>query len=121
MSLVPKAILWVRGGPEDSRTIELLEVVTTIGRAPMNAIIVDEVGVSRQHAGIRKDQTGYWIEDLGSRNGTWINGARIEGEGQKLRDSDRIELGGVSSVHWIFRELEATVGITLPTQGDRTG
>lgn len=104
-------MLWVRGGPEDDATIDLTEVMTSIGRAPYNDIVVDEAGVSRHHARIRKVPEGYWIEDLGSRNGTFVNKSPVEGEGMRLRDMDRIELGGTHTVHWVFRESEATVEI----------
>ena len=86
-----------------------------MGRDPSNDIVVDEPGISRQHAGIRSDRGGYWIEDLSSRNGTFVNGTQIEGEGQRLRDQDRIDLGGMgTNVHWVFREPGATVIITRP-------
>ena len=87
-----------------------------MGRGPTNDIVVEEPGVSRQHAGIRNDEQGYWIEDLGSRNGTYVNGVELEGEGQRLRDADRIQLGGTdTSIHWVYREQGATVQITRPS------
>ena len=115
MSTTPMAILWVRGGPDDGATIALSDGTTLMGRSHDNDIVVDEAKVSRNHAGIRKNPNGYWLEDLGSRNGTFVNGIPIAGEGQLLRDEDRIELGGADSpVHWIFREIGATVEISRP-------
>ena len=114
MVAIPMSILWVRGGPEDGETISLSEDMTSMGRTPDNNIVVDEPGVSRRHARIRGDVTGYWIEDLGSLNGTFVNGARVEGEGQRLRDKDRIELGGTSNIYWVFRELGGTIEFRLP-------
>ena len=112
----PKAILWVRGGPEDDKTIALSQGKTTLmGRAENNDVVADEPRVSRQHAAIRADRDGYWIEDLSSRNGTFLNGQRIEGEGKRLRDQDAIELGGTNTpVSWVFKELGATVAIQRP-------
>ena len=66
-----------------------------MGRAITNDVAVEVTGVSRNHARIRADATGYWIEDLGSRNGTFVNGTQVEGEGQRLRNMDRIEFGGL--------------------------
>ena len=36
-----------------------------------------EAGVSRRHAKIKHDQSGWWLEDMGSSNGTWVNGERL--------------------------------------------
>ena len=93
------------GGPDEGMTITLSEGMKTSGRAPLNDMVVDEPGVSRQHAGIRGDEAGYWIEDLGSRNGTFVNGESVGTEPRLLRNMDRIELGGVNTpVHWLFIE-----------------
>ena len=86
-----------------------------MGRAITNDVAVEVTGVSRNHARIRADATGYWIEDLGSRNGTFVNGTQVEGEGQRLRNMDRIELGGCEVLHWVFREAASTVAITRPS------
>ena len=86
-----------------------------MGRAPLNDIVLDEPGVSRQHAGIRGDSEGYWIADLGSRNGTFVNGERVDVGPRRLRNFDRIALGGVNTpVHWVFMESQAT--ISIPSQ-----
>ena len=114
--MVARALLLVKGGDAGGTTVPLSEGTTTLGRAPLNDIVVDEPGVSRQHAGIRAERDGFWIQDLGSRNGTFVNGQLIEGEGQRLRDMDLIELGGVQShVQWVFRESGATVQFRRPS------
>ena len=110
---VPNAILWVRGGPDDGRSIVLSKEMTLIGRDQSNHLVVEETQVSRRHAGIRKSSAGYWLEDLGSRHGTFVNGEQVEGEGRELHDSDRIELGGTGSVHWVFTEPGATGTYTV--------
>ncbi|MBM3933537.1 MAG: FHA domain-containing protein [SAR202 cluster bacterium] len=104
-----RAELWVQGRPQNGSRIVLSKGVTWIGRATTNNIVVEDSGVSRQHAGIREDRAGYWIKDMGSTNGTYINGLRVRGEGQRLQDNDRIELGSNGSVAWVFK---------LPAQGD---
>ncbi len=98
-----QAELWVEGGPSNGSRIALAKGVTWIGRATTNNIVVEDTGVSRQHAGIREDRAGYWIKDMGSTNGTYINGERVRGEGQRLKDNDRIELGSSGTVVWIFK------------------
>ena len=66
----------------------------TIGRVEQNILVVFDAGVSRQHAVIRRDPMGYRLADLGSRNGTLLNGAPVVEE--SLSDGDLITLGTVS-------------------------
>lgn len=54
-----------------------LATVTTIGRAPEATLRFDENGISRTHARLVPTDTGVQIEDLGSTNGTYLNGKRI--------------------------------------------
>ncbi len=60
----------------------------TIGRGLENKIVVDDLLVSRQHARLSPDPHGFQVHDLGSRNGTYVNGHRIQaahiGEGDLL-------------------------------------
>ena len=111
-----QAFLWVRGGPEHGNTIGLSQGVTMIGRAPNNDIVIDEPGVSRQHTRIGGDRSGYWIQDLSSQNGTFVNEEQVAADGRKLNDGDRVELGGASTIHWIFREVQPTVDVPRPGQ-----
>ena len=114
MPKLPEAVLWIRGGPDDGSFISLSQAAILMGRDPTSDVVVEGDGVSRQHAMIRTDPNGYWIQDLGSRNGTFVNGAQVEGEGVQLRDTDLVQLGG-SDVEWVFRERAATVGFTRPS------
>jgi ABC transport system ATP-binding/permease protein len=67
--------------------------VMRIGRTPENDLIVDDLGVSRKHAELRKSQSGrYQIVDLGSHNGTYLNGSRIQGA-VELTEADIISIG----------------------------
>ena len=113
MSEGSKTILLIQGGPKNDSTIDLSQEITSIGRSPNNDMVADEPGVSREHARIRKVSNECWIEDLGSRNGTFVNGSPVEGEGQRLRNADRIQLG-TGTIHWIFRELDPTVEGRIP-------
>ena len=63
----------------------------TIGRLPDNSLQIDNLAVSGRHARIYWDIDHYVIEDLGSLNGTWVNGQRI-GKAT-LRNGDRIAIG----------------------------
>ena len=104
------AKLWVRGGPGAGSTIDLSRGTTTIGRDASNDIVLDEPTVSRMHSEISGRTTGYWIQDLNSRNGTFVNSRDISTEPRLLYDRDRIEIGRINSaIQWVFAESERTV------------
>ena len=68
-----------------------------IGRAPLNDIVIDNPFVSAQHAMLLQLGNSYWLKDLNSTNGTYINGLLFTyGE---LKDGDRIRFGSVISVY----------------------
>jgi diguanylate cyclase (GGDEF)-like protein len=68
--------------------------VVEIGRALGNTIVIEADSVSRQHARLYPEGDGYWVEDLGSTNGTLVNTERIEGP-RRLEHGDLIKIGGV--------------------------
>jgi hypothetical protein len=67
-----------------------------IGRSRDCDVRIADLNASRRHAELRKDGDGYWIVDLGSMNGTLVNGRQVEKE--KLEDGDRITLGSTDIV-----------------------
>ena len=62
-----------------------------IGRYPFCDVVLPSNSVSRQHARITRESDGYYIEDLNSLNGTFINGQRV-GVRARLRDQDQIHI-----------------------------
>jgi hypothetical protein len=65
---------------------------TTIGRLPDCTIPLADTNISRRHCEVRPSSKGYVVADLGSTNGTKVNGLRIQGE-QTLEDGDIISVG----------------------------
>ena len=63
----------------------------SIGRTPDAAVFLDDVTVSRNHALIVRREDGFYIDDLGSLNGTYVNRRRIESH--RLEDGDEIQIG----------------------------
>ncbi|HZC67883.1 MAG TPA: FHA domain-containing protein [Nitrospirales bacterium] len=63
----------------------------TIGRKPDNDLVIDNPAVSGHHALIFSQEGAFFIEDLGSTNGTFVNDAKIQKE--KLKNSDRVAVG----------------------------
>jgi pSer/pThr/pTyr-binding forkhead associated (FHA) protein len=64
----------------------------TIGRLPECDVILGDPNVSRRHAEIRRQGTGFVVVDLGSTNGTRVNGAGVKE--RRLVDGDEITVGG---------------------------
>ena len=65
-----------------------------VGRGVGSDLQTDDESVSRRHASFRLEDDGVWVEDLASRNGTWVNGAPISAP-RRLTHGDRISLGAV--------------------------
>ncbi|MFZ5896675.1 MAG: FHA domain-containing protein [Myxococcota bacterium] len=65
---------------------------TLLGRSPYCSIVLEDARVSRQHAVIRLTAEGLAIQDLGSRNGTLVNGETLRGTLQ-LKPGDIVQLG----------------------------
>lgn len=74
------------------RLVPLNADALTIGRAPDNEVTIDSKLVSRLHALVERFPAGWSIRDLGSTNGTTLNGCPLR-PAQILRDGDRIEVG----------------------------
>ena len=81
--------VWGRGGRE-LRPLDADRV--TVGTLASNDVVVDADGVSRVHAALERFGDTWCVRDLGSRNGTFVNGARIIGE-RALHSGDEIALG----------------------------
>jgi DNA-binding winged helix-turn-helix (wHTH) protein len=75
-----------------SREVALAAGTHVLGREPEAAVWIDSTCVSRRHARITVSAAGASIEDLGSKNGTFVNRSRVNGL-QPLSDGDEIGLG----------------------------
>ena len=77
---------------KSQRTFELSEKLTTIGRMPACTIQIDDKVASRKHCVIKQEPDSFLLIDMGSANGTQVNGERVKKE-QRLTHSDRIQIG----------------------------
>jgi hypothetical protein len=96
----------------------------TIGRGSDCDIAIPDRQISRYHARIERDNDGYLLYDLDSKNGTYVNGTEVQGEPHHLRDGDEIQLA--LSVRFGFVGADATLPLVMtgPYRGihiDRAG
>ena len=77
--------------PDGSRIQIALDPIT-IGRHPDCDVVLNDQEVSRQHAEVRRDEEGFVLHDLGSLNGTKVNGAGVKAP-RPLADGDTITIG----------------------------
>ena len=97
----------VLAGPNHGALIVLEADDTTIGRGRGCSICISDEGLSRLHARIVRRADGFWVQDAGSKNGTYLRGERLV-RGEKLEDGDRIALGADTVLRFSLQDhLEA--------------
>ena len=88
----PKASLKILLPSGDVFDRELTTAETQIGKGPRNDIVIADPAVSTAHAMVRLEGSAYTVNDIGSRNGTFVNGDRIA-ESRQLNHGDVIGIG----------------------------
>ncbi len=90
----PSARLLVLASPDlPAGSVQTIAGPTRIGRGPENAVRLDaDEYASSRHALVDARSDGVWVEDVGSTNGTFVNGSRI-GDARLLRPGDVIRVG----------------------------
>lgn len=99
-------LLTITQGLQKGRELTFEAAEVNIGRTSENDLILHDHGVSRRHARIVLRGDKYYVADMGSSNGTVLNGGLLSGE-QQLRDGDKI---GVGPVEFTF--------VWVPPEGD---
>jgi diguanylate cyclase (GGDEF)-like protein len=101
-----KACLIVIRGRSVGLLLELQKLPAVVGRSPDVELTIDDLAVSRRHAQVERGPDGFLVRDLGSTNGVFVNGVRVQA--QALRDGDRIQIGTAAILKFCFQdELEA--------------
>ena len=102
------AVLSITTGDGSIETHSISSSTFSLGRGMGNDLVIEDPVVSRQHAVLQSTPLGYTIQDMGSKNGTWVNGTRLGASSQKLAHGDTIVLGN-AQVSLRFYSTDETV------------
>ena len=109
------AILQLFKGSGESEEFAVEGDRAVLGRHPDCDIMLDAASVSRQHAQILKQSGDYFVEDLHSRNGTFVNGRLIQGR-HPLQDGDRLKICDLAFTFFLNQPSDR-----LPAEPDQSG
>lgn len=84
--------LLILDGPQRGQRCDIGQSLT-IGRRPGNDLQLSSMAVSRFHAKVERREDGYWLKDVGSASGTWVNWMQVRE--RRLNDGDEIRVGDV--------------------------
>jgi pSer/pThr/pTyr-binding forkhead associated (FHA) protein len=98
--------LIVRKGPRPGQLFPLTLETITIGRDPLSDIVLNDSEISRHHAQLQKTKDGYALKDLGSTNGSFVDGKRLGGEAETLSPGQVVMFG--SNVTVIYQATSAS-------------
>ncbi|MBN1679507.1 MAG: FHA domain-containing protein [Anaerolineae bacterium] len=100
----------IQEGDHAGQVIDLREFPFTVGRSRDCSYVLDHTEISRLHAQITSDHENSFLEDVGSTNGTFVNGNRLEpGDSHRLRAGDRVSFAQIC--RWIFDDPATTAQI----------
>ena len=106
----------MRSGPTIGKVYPLEADEISIGRDATNIVAINDAEVSRRHARMELRGTAYVLQDLGSTNGTFVNGTRVSGM-QVLNPGDTVSFGeGIVLVYEFVMDMNATVLSNKPAQ-----
>jgi predicted component of type VI protein secretion system len=109
MSKEEVAIVLIQEGNSPKTQWPLSKTNNIIGRDTESDIQIDERQVSRQHAEIAYTNYGYMIRDLGSKNGTFLNGQVVSQEPQLIRNGDEIGIALYAKLTFVAEDATAPV------------
>jgi pSer/pThr/pTyr-binding forkhead associated (FHA) protein len=90
-------LLLVKTGPTAGTQYIFEAPVTKVGRHPDSDIFLDDVTVSRRHAELVREGARYFVRDVGSPNGTYVNRTRVEK--RRLSSGDEVQIGKFKLVY----------------------
>lgn len=105
--------LVMKSGPTPGQVYELAKNEMFIGRGPTCEVVINDLEVSRNHARIYLQGGEFWLEDLNSTNGTFVNGQRLIGP-HLLRAGETVNLGEKVSLE-VEAEYDEEATLVPPT------
>ena len=97
VSAGPQAELTIESGPDAGHTHRATDQAVRLGRSPDNDVILRDPATSGHHARLERRGDDFWVVDLGSTNGTFVNGESVQEK--QLSHGDRLTVGQ-NSVHF---------------------
>jgi pSer/pThr/pTyr-binding forkhead associated (FHA) protein len=106
-------------GVLNGQQFEVRTPLAHVGRGAHNDIVLPDESVSDSHAKIQKRETGWYVVDMGSTNGTYVGGRRVEAE-QRIEGAPDIRFGGVkvafrpSGLEEMAEDAKGTRAFSMP-------
>ncbi|MDZ4763817.1 MAG: FHA domain-containing protein [Chloroflexota bacterium] len=98
---------------DEEKQITLYSDSVTLGRGEECDIVLNERQVSRTHIRLYKEGDAFFVDDLDSKNGTWVNGVQLKGT-RRLTDGDEINLALAIKIQFIGSGATAPLPFELP-------
>ncbi len=109
-------LLIMEKGPQPGAVYTLQEERVTMGRSPMNTIVINDARISRYHAQIRLMPGGAVLEDMGSTNGTFVNDVPLTSS-HLLSPDEVIGLADTVTLRYMIRSDQTAQGAPSQTEG----
>ncbi len=119
MTQQDRPILIAYEGDLEGERWTLQQEQTVIGRSSDCDVVLPGRQVSRQHAVIERDNGTYQLRDLGSKNGTFVNGQRVRREPHPLKDGDEIQIALSIKLGFVGADATIPLELTGPYRGLR--
>lgn len=98
-----RPVLTILTGSMSGQLFKVTKGAAVIGRAQNAEVRVEDDGISRTHARLRAETDKAWVEDMGSRNGTFVNGTKISAP-VELHEGDKIQVGRGTVIRFGFQD-----------------
>ncbi len=108
---IDKPVLIIHEGERAGQRWTIREDELIVGRGGECDLVLPERQVSREHIRIYRSSDGYYLEDLDSKNGTWVNGKQVKATTIPIRDGDEIQIA--LAVKMTFVGSEATAPLLV--------
>ncbi|MCD4685759.1 MAG: FHA domain-containing protein [Anaerolineae bacterium] len=112
-----KPVLIIHEGEKAGQRWTIHEDALVIGRGGECDLVLPERQVSREHIRVYRSADTYYMEDLDSKNGTWVNGKQVQAATVPLQDGDEIQIALVVKITFVGSEATAPLLVDELTHG----